>query len=194
MTRLRLALAVALGLAAAAIGTFVVLEQTMPDWYARLRYPLHYAAIVRSEARGDNLDPALLAAVISTESKFDPGTVSSAGAVGLMQLMPQTAQGIAEHTGGVRFVQSDLRDPAINVRYGAWYLRHLELRYAARPDSEGLALAAYNAGQGVVDRWIAQTPPGQSVVLRYAETRSYVSHVRSLERIYRRAWSQQLGY
>jgi soluble lytic murein transglycosylase len=192
--RLRLVLAIAFGLAVAGIGAFVVLEQTMPDWYARLRYPLHYASIVRAEARGENLDPALLAAVISTESKFDPGTVSSAGAVGLMQLMPQTAQGIAEHTGGVRFVQSDLRNPAINVRYGAWYLRHLELRYAAQPDAEGLALAAYNAGQGVVDRWIAETPPGQRVVLRYPETRSYVSHVRSLQHIFRRAWPHELGY
>jgi soluble lytic murein transglycosylase len=194
VSRLRLVLGVALALGVAGIATFVVLERTMPDWYARLRYPLHYAAIVRADARGENLDAALLAAVISTESKFDPGTVSSAGAVGLMQLMPQTAQGIAEHTGGVRFVQSDLRDPAINVRYGAWYLRHLELRYASRPDSEGLALAAYNAGQGVVDRWLAETPPGQPVVLRYSETRSYVSHVRSLQRIFRRAWGHELGY
>jgi soluble lytic murein transglycosylase len=194
VSRIRVVLAVALGLAAAGIATFVVLERTMPDWYARLRYPLHYAAIVRAEARTDDLDPALLAAVISTESKFDPGTVSSAGAVGLMQLMPQTAQGIAEHTGGVRFVQSDLRNPAINVRYGAWYLRHLELRYASQPDSEGLALAAYNAGQGVVDRWIAQTPPGQPVALQYSETRHYVAHVRSLQHIYRRAWAHELGY
>src|SRR3954447_5576233 len=113
-----------------------------------------------AHAANYGLDPALLAAVIYTESKFDANTVSPAGAVGLMQLLPGTAEGIAQRTGGQGFVVSDLRDPEINVRYGAWYLRHLRAKYGARPNATDLALAAYNAGQGQVDAWLAASPPG----------------------------------
>ncbi len=71
-----------------------------PDWYVRARYPLHYEHIVKSHAKNYDLDPAMVAAVIYAESKFDPATRSRAGAVGLMQLLPETAQGIADRTGG----------------------------------------------------------------------------------------------
>ena len=120
-----------------------------PAWYLRIRYPLRYEQIVRAHARNYRLDPALLAAVIYTESKFDANARSDAGAVGLMQLLPETAKGIALRTGGARFVLSDLDDPEINVRYGSWYLRHLLDRYR----DERTALAAYHAGQANVDRW-----------------------------------------
>jgi soluble lytic murein transglycosylase len=80
---------------------------------------------VRGHAAHYELNPALLAAVIEQESKFDANARSSAGAVGLMQLQPTTAQGIAKYTGGSKFVLADLDDPEINVRYGAWYLHHL---------------------------------------------------------------------
>ena len=69
-----------------------------------------------------------------------------------MQLLPATAEGIAERTGRTKFRVSDLYDPEINVRYGAWYLRHLLDKYG----SERIALAAYNAGQANVDSWRAQ--------------------------------------
>ena len=104
---------------------------------------------------------------------------SSSGAIGLMQLLPSTAQGIAVHTGGSRFRVSDLDDPEINVRYGAWYLRHLLDKYG----DERTALAAYNAGQQNVDRWRAQ---GKSIQFR--ETVAYVDRVERLKRIYRRAY------
>ncbi len=176
------------------LGALAVLERTMPTWYARHRYPLRYAAIVRSHARTYHLDPALLAAVIYTESKFDPTTVSDAGAVGLMQLLPSTAQGIAERTGGTRFVVSDLKDPELNVRYGAWYLEHLRLKYQGRPNATDLALAAYNAGQGKVDRWIAAVSPGAQVRIPFAETRAYLVRVHELQHIYCRAFPRELGY
>jgi soluble lytic murein transglycosylase len=114
-----------------------------PDWYLRTRYPLEYEHIVRAHARNYDLDPALLAAVIYAESRFDPNVESPAGAVGLMQLLPETAEGIALRTGGTRFVVADLRDPEINVRYGSWYLDHLRDHY----DGDlRLTLAAYHAG------------------------------------------------
>ncbi len=151
-----------------------------PGWYLRLRYPLRYESIVTTHARTYRLDPALLAAVIYAESKFDPHARSSAGAVGLMQLLPATAEGIAARTGGARFVLSDLENPEINVRYGAWYLRHLLDRYG---EDERTALAAYHAGQANVDRWRAQ---GRGI--QFAATRSYVDRVESLERAYARAY------
>jgi soluble lytic murein transglycosylase len=141
---------------------------------------------VRGHAANYHLDPALLAAVIETESKFDPNAHSSAGAIGLMQLTPTTAKGIALYTGGTRFRLSDLTNPDINVRYGAWYLRHLLDRYR---DNERLALAAYNAGEENVDRW-QRTHVG----IQFSETRDYVAKVERLKKIYRRAYASQLGY
>ena len=170
----------------AGLGVFAYLQHAEPPWYARLWYPLHYSAIVRTHASDDHLDPALLAAVIESESKFDPNARSSAGAVGLMQLTPSTAKGIAQSTGGTRFRVSDLTDPDLNVRYGAWYLRHLLDRYH---DDERLALAAYNAGEENVDRW-----ERNHVGIQFDETRDYVAKVERLKKIYRRAYASQLGY
>ena len=139
---------------------------------------------MNGHARHYDLDPALLAAVIYQESKFDPSVKSGSGAIGLMQLLPSTAEGIATHTGGKNFVDSDLYNPEINVRYGAWYLRHLLNKYR----DEQTALAAYNAGQENVDRWRAENEPVQ-----FPETRAYVSRVERLKDIYRRAYGRQLG-
>jgi len=173
----RLFSAVVLVAVLAAAALYVV--ETSPPWYERLRYPLHYEAIVRGHARNYHLDPAFLAAVIYAESKFNADARSSSGAIGLMQLTPETAQGIALRTGGTAFHVSDLSDPEINVRYGAWYLHNLFLKYR----DERLVLAAYNAGQGNVDRWRAQGRPVQ-----FAETRAYVDRVEHLKRVYRDAY------
>ena len=161
------------------------LQHTEPSWYARLWYPLRYESIVRGHARNYDLDPAFLAAVIEQESKFRATAKSSAGAIGLMQLQPATAKGIALRTGGSKFVLSDLYDPELNVRYGSWYLHHLMLKYK----DEQLALAAYNAGQENVDRWRAA---GEDV--QFPETRAYIDKVERLKKIYRRAYAKELGY
>ena len=122
--------------------------------------------------------------MIEQESKFNPDARSSTGAVGLMQLQPATAEGIAIRTGGSKFRLSDLTNPEINVRYGAWYLRHLLDKY----HDERTALAAYNAGQENVDRWKAAHEGVQ-----FAETRAYVARVERLKVIYRRAYGSELG-
>jgi soluble lytic murein transglycosylase len=165
-------------------GAFVYLQQAEPAWWARLWFPLRYTAIVRDRAASERLDPALLAAVIEQESKFDATARSSAGAIGLMQLQPATAKGIALRTGGSAFVVSDLLNPELNIRYGSWYLRHLLDRY----HDERTALAAYNAGEENVDRWRANDEPVQ-----FPETRAYVSRVERLKGIYTRAYRKQLG-
>jgi soluble lytic murein transglycosylase len=167
-----------------AAGAFLVVNETSPPWYERLRYPLSYQSIVRTHARNYDLEPALLAAVIYQESKFDATARSDSGAVGLMQLTPQTARGIAIRTGGAAFRLSDLTNPEINVRYGSWYLRNLFRKYG----DERLVLAAYNAGQGNVDGWRRR-----GVGVQFAETRAYVDRVEDLKRIYRDAWRTELG-
>ena len=175
----------ALGLViAAAAGIGIWLVRSPPDVVQRQRYPLEYRAIVRGHARNYRLEPALLAAVIYTESKFQADAKSTSGAIGLMQLLPSTADGIALHTGGTNFRRADLYNPEINVRYGAWYLRHLLDKY----DDERDALAAYNAGQDNVDRWLAS---GSGI--RFRETRAYVDHVEDVKETYREVWRSELG-
>jgi soluble lytic murein transglycosylase len=180
---MRIVLAVVAALAVLAGGLLYV-EQTKPGWYAKLRYPLAYEHVIRGHARNYEIDPALLAAVIYRESKFDADARSRSGAIGLMQLLPDTAEGIALHTGGERFVVSDLYDPEINVRYGAFYLRRLFRKYG----DERLALAAYNAGQRNVDEWLAREGG-----IAFAETREYVREVMELRAIYARAYREELG-
>jgi soluble lytic murein transglycosylase len=175
----------ALGLAAVAAGAFAYVDTASPPWYERLRYPLAYQEIIRGHARNYRLDAALLAAVIYQESKFEADARSDAGAIGLMQLRPETAKGIALRTGGSRFRVDDLYTPEINVRYGSWYLRHLLDKYG----DERTALAAYNAGQSRVDQWLRD---GEGIA--FAETREYVERVQDLKETYRRAYAAQLGY
>src|SRR4051812_38891999 len=115
--------------------------------------PLRHEDIIRQQARAKGLDPALVAAVIYAESRFRDGQVSSAGAQGLMQLTPATARMIAHKSGGTAFTLADLGTPQVNISYGAWYLRYLLDRYAGR---ETFALAAYNGGEGNVDRWLTR--------------------------------------
>ena len=172
MTRLAIILLVLVGAGGAAV------VASEPDWYLRARYPLRYEHIVRGHADNYRLDPALVAAVIYQESKFRADARSDSGAVGLMQLLPETAKGIAARTGGSQFEVDDLYDPEINVRYGSWYLRHLIDKYG----TEERALAAYNGGQGNLDRGVM-----------YPETRHYVDRVLELRGIYRKAYPSELG-
>ena len=177
-----LTLTVLLGVIA---GLVLYVQATEPSWYHRLRYPLAYDSIIRGHAENYRLEPALLAGVIYQESKFDPEARSDAGAVGLMQVRPDTARGIAARTGGSQFQVDDLTNPELNVRYGSWYLRHLLDKY----DDERLALAAFNAGQGNVNSWRRQ---GKGIA--FAETRHYVDRVQELKQIYRDAYASELGY
>jgi len=174
---------VAVVAAAAIVGGAAWVATGEHEWYQRARYPLRYESIVRAHAQNYDLQPTLLAAVIYTESRFDARARSPAGAVGLMQLLPETAQGIATRTGGDRFVVSDLVDPELNVRYGSWYLRNLLDRY----DDLETALAAYHAGQGNVDRW-RRAGTG----IQFAETRTYVARVLDAQRVYADAYEDEL--
>jgi len=178
----RLGLVGLLVLVLAGLGAYVL--ETEPVWYERLRYPLRYEEYITGHAANYELEPQLLAAVVYQESKFDPDARSSSGAVGLMQLLPETGQGIADRTGGDDWTPEDLLNPELNIRYGAWYLRHLIDKYG----EEELALAAYNAGQTNVDRWRER-----GVGIQFSETRHYVERVGELKRMYARAYADELG-
>ena len=156
--------------------------------------PLKHEDIIRQQAADKGLDPALVAGVIYTESRFRDGQTSSAGAQGLMQLTPATAKYIAGLSGGTAFVLSDLDVPQVNISYGTYYLRYLLNRYDG---SEPLALAAYNGGEGNVDAWVAREKArGRDFTtdrIPFTETRQYVTKVMTAQRQYQDNYGSELG-
>ena len=182
--RLALILGVALvtGLAAAAL--LPTLHKTIDE----ITLPLRHEDIIRQQAAAKGLDPAFLAGVIYAESKFRDAT-AHAGAKGLMQLTPETAEYIAQHSGGTKFELSDLSTPQVNISYGAWYLRYLMNKYGG---NLVLVLAAYNAGGGNVDRWLAEGRTRVSEI-PFAETREYIKRVLDARGAYAREYKAELG-
>ncbi len=174
---------------------FLVIQFTMPGWYARWWYPLNHASVIRQNAERNHIDPYLVAAVIYQESRFRESTTSAKGAVGLMQVMPATAGWIAGKTGEQAPSATGLKQADVNIRFGCWYLAYLINRYGG---SEVLALAAYNGGADNVDKWVAAARASgrqfDSVVdIPYEETQDYVNNVQKVKAIYRRAYADQLG-
>jgi len=149
-----------------------------------LTLPLAYTSLIRQQARIEHLDPALIAAVIFAETKFDART-SPTGALGLMQIEPATAEFLAHRSGGVAFEVTDLAEPGINIRYGAYYLRYLLDQYGG---NETLALAAYNGGQTNVADWLAQAHAARVrftiAAIRFPQTRAYVARVERAQHSY----------
>jgi soluble lytic murein transglycosylase len=153
-----------------------------------LTLPLRHEDIIRQQAHEKNVDASLIAAVIYAESRFRDQT-SHAGARGLMQITPATANEIEKLSGGTTFRLADLRDPDINIRYGTFYLRDLLSRYRGNTVA---ALAAYNAGPTQVDGWGG--PELTLAGIRLDETRGYVTEVLDKRRVYRREYAEELGY
>jgi soluble lytic murein transglycosylase len=155
--------------------------------------PLSDASIIREQAAAKHLDPALVAAVIYAESKFEPRP-SAAGAEGLMQILPATAYYLAHLSGGTRFTASDLATPKVNLAYGSYYLRYLLDHYNG---DELLAVAAYNAGLTNVDGWVAHARAEGAQLseetIPFPETREYVRRVLGAQQEYRATYPQALG-
>jgi soluble lytic murein transglycosylase len=156
--------------------------------------PLRHQDVIRQQARAKHLDPALIAAVIYAESKFDPRP-SPAGAQGLMQILPDTARFLAHRSGATTFTTADLATPQVNIAYGSYYLRYLLDRYRG---DKILALAAYNAGETNVDRWVAGArAEGHRLLaheIPFPETRAYVLKVLGKQQDYRNTYASELGY
>ena len=179
----------AIGIAAAGIAGYGPLA----DEVLNITLPLEHEDIIRQQAADKDVDAALIAAVIFEESKFQDQT-SHAGARGLMQITPETADYIAAKSGGTAFEQGDLASPQINIAYGAWYLRYLKDKYEGE---ELAAIAAYNAGEGTVDEWV--TAAGgltgfDEKDIAFPETREYVDGVMDYRAKYRKHYGSELGY
>jgi soluble lytic murein transglycosylase len=166
---------------------------SLGDAVREITLPLRHDDIIRQQADDKDLDPALIAAVIYEESRFRDQT-SHAGARGLMQITPETADFIARRSGGFRFEQSDLATPQINISYGAYFLRFLLDHYDG---NEVAALAAYNAGITNVDRWVAEGGGVEAFDLdgdvAFPETRAYVENVLERRGEYRDHYGDELG-
>jgi peptidoglycan lytic transglycosylase len=153
-----------------------------------LTLPLRHEDIIRQQAEDKGVDASLIAAVIYAESRFRDQT-SHAGARGLMQITPSTANEIERLSGGTTFRTADLSDPDINIRYGTFYLAVLLDRFEG---NEVAALAAYHAGPTAVEKWGGSSLTLDDIPLE--ETRGYVAEVLDKRGDYRREYAQELGY
>ena len=155
----------------------------------RAQHPLYYADTITAYADAQELDPALVAAVILCESSYDPKAESRLGARGLMQLMPDTAEWVAHKLGedGADYSFDNLYDPQTNIRFGTWYLGYLSRRFNG--DATKI-VCAYHAGQGNVDSWLNNpqySSDGVTLdVIPTQDTATYASRVLRARDIYRK--------
>ncbi len=174
---------VLVALALILLGLPLLLEA--PDLARRLTHPLEYEETIRDAAAEHEVEPALVAAVIRTESGFDPEVESSQGAYGLMQIQPETARFISERGG----IAGDYQGPKTNIRMGTWYLNYLQDRYNG---DERLVLAAYNSGEGQVDAWISEEGFEVGRDIPFEETSQYVEDVSEARDIYQELYGSDL--
>jgi len=153
---------------------------------ARRVFPLNHRDIIAANAIENDIDEYLIMAIIMTESSFRDTVVSHAGAIGLMQIMPQTGEHIAQRIGFEDFTLEALNEPAVNIQFGTWYISQLIEQFNGNLDT---ALAAYNAGRNKVRGWLADerfSTDGENLdYIPYPETRNFVSRVNLYRRIYR---------
>lgn len=181
----------AFGTIAVLFGVFVgalVASGAFDHALQELTLPLRHEDVIRQQADEKEVDAALIAAVIYSESKFRDQT-SSAGARGLMQITPEAADTIARNSNATTFELEDLGDPEINIRYGTFLLAEFLERYDG---DEAAALAAYNAGPGNADKWGGSELTVEDI--GFPETRAYVEEVLEKREEYRREYASELGY
>ena len=159
----------------------------LPDAVMRTVYPLKYAATIREVSEENGLEPAFVAGVIYTESRFRPVAQSHREAYGLMQLLPKSARFIQRKSG----IEGDYRDPKVNIRLGTWFLGYLNDRYKGE---ERLMLAAYNSGEGNVDAWVSDEGFDIAKDIPYKETREYVDRALEAQKTYQKLYGKNLRH
>ena len=168
--------------------------QPWTDRLVRIVYPFPYQELVRREAQEVGVDPLLLAALIRQESAFVPDIVSSAGAIGLMQVMPATGRDLARSLGVANFTSETLESPEINLHLGARFLVDQLERYGPQLP---LVLSAYNAGPARANRWKGFPQASDQLRLTeripFTETRGYVKNVTRNRRLYEALYGEQLS-
>lgn len=156
-----------------------------PEAVREAVYPLRYEETIREASRKNGLEPAFVAGVIYTESRFRPDAESSQEAYGLMQMLPATAEFVQRRSG----IEGDFRDPRTNIRLGTWYLGYLDERYRG---DERLMLAAYNSGEGTVDAWISDRGFDIAEDIPFKETREYVERALEARQKYEDLYGEDL--
>ncbi|MBQ2093804.1 MAG: lytic transglycosylase domain-containing protein [Ruminococcus sp.] len=175
---------VAIALAVTAVFAATHFYKTTENNLEKSAYPLEYTDLVNKAAKEYNLQPALIYGVIHTESRFDPDAGSSVGALGLMQIMPETFDWLQEKRGEAgKYTTEDLYTPSVNIDYGSYLLRYFLDYYG----NEKCAVAAYNAGFEV-SNWLEDpncSPDGMTLdVIPYPETSEYVVKVENAKQKY----------
>jgi len=174
-------------LAVAAAGVVLAGTESVQDRIREVTLPLRHEDIIRQQAQEKEVPADLIAAIIYAESRFRDQE-SHAGARGLMQVTPETAELIENLSGGSTFVADDLSDPDLNIRYGTFYLRYLLDKF----DGDVVAaLAAYNAGETNVANWGGSDLELDDI--RFPETREYVEDVLDKRDEYREHYAEELG-
>lgn len=162
------------------------------SFYIKEEYPLAYTPQIQMVAKQYGFDPVWLASIIRQESKFEPEAVSKSGAVGLMQLMPDTAKWICEMRGK-KYEKDRLSDPSYNMDLGCWYLDYLMDMFGSDQDT---VLAAYNAGQGQVKTWLKDSrysSDGKSLhTIPFEETHGYVQGINQFYQKYQKYHNEEL--
>lgn len=143
-------------------------------------YPLEYKDEIAQYSSEYELDPYMVCAMIKAESSFRTGAVSGDGAVGLMQVLPSTGEWVAGKLDIENFSEDMLTDPAVNIRIGCWYLHYLDGLFGGNTDH---MIAAYNAGQNNVLKWIAEDENLENIP--FQETENYLNKVNAYYEIYK---------
>ena len=159
-----------------------------PSLLFKSMYPLRYEDEIAASAATHGVDPYLVAAVIRSESSWDPEASSHQGARGLMQLMPETAQDMVAKglVDGKRYSYENLEDPNVNIEYGCAYLSYLMTYFNGATDR---AIAAYNAGMGNVDGWAKQDKLLHNAIT-FPETQAYLVRVNMAKARYQELYPQ----
>lgn len=159
-----------------------------PSLLFKSMYPLRYEDEIAASAATHGVDPYLVAAVIRSESSWDPEASSHQGARGFMQLMPETAQDMVAKglVDGKRYSYENLEDPTVNIEYGCAYLSYLLTYFNGATDR---AIAAYNAGMGNVDGWAKQDKLLHNAIT-FPETQAYLVRVNMAKARYQELYPQ----
>ncbi len=167
----------------------------LPMGYWKILFPQPYWGTIEEEARKNNLDPYMVAALIRQETEFNPQAISNRNAYGLMQLLPSVGSSMAKKEGIHHFRTEELLDPATNIRLGTLYLKEMLDRFGGKPE---YAFAAYNAGDNRVTDWqsIRKFNGMDEFVesIPFTETREYVQAIMRNEAIYRELNHAELSH
>ncbi|MGI6160604.1 MAG: lytic transglycosylase domain-containing protein [Christensenellales bacterium] len=174
-------------LCAAVIGGLI-----LKDAAVRREYPLEYTDLILKYSKEYSLDPVLVASLIRTESRFRTYAESRVGALGLMQVMPETGEWIAGKLGIDNFIPDMLIEPEMNIQMGCWYLYFISERF----EDTRVMLAAYNAGHNAAASWLKEekySDDGKTLhTIPYPETDSYVDKVMDAYDYYLRLHRKEL--